>query len=136
MSAKLLYAGLLLIASMSSNAALDEESPEVIDTDIVLLQANTSLGETQINLVKGFIETTLSLTLNLNASKAGQGAFRYSASREILESEQQLVTNTLPATYEVSVSFPIDTTTYKPRPDDEDSGGMSTLRSKIKEERK
>ena len=132
MSAKIFYSVLLMMFTGVASAALGEESPPVEDTNIVLLQANTPLGETQIGLVKGFIETTLSLSLSLNASKAGKGAYRYTASRSIAVSEQQLIENTLPATYEVRVSFPVDTTDYDPRPDEGGGGGSSLSKGKTK----
>lgn len=128
---KLLLIPLLVLFSWTSNAALGEESPETEDTNVVLLQALTPLGETQIDLVKGFIETTLSISLNLNASKASSGAFRYTSSRDITTGEQQLITNTLPTIYEVGVSFPASN--FEPRPDD--GGGFSTSNFKPKKKK-
>lgn len=129
---KILVLTFLLLCSGATIAAISEEPPPAEDTKVVLLKASTPLGETQVNLVKNFIETTLSVRLNLNASKAGKGLYRYESSRAVTAAEQQLIGDTLPPVYEVIVSFPVDLDTYDPSPEDGDGGGSASLKKKKK----
>lgn len=98
-------------------ASLTEEPVEPENTKIVLIQATTALGETQIGLVVTFIETTLGVKLNENAVKADTKASKYKSNKWLSPEEQQLIFDSLPANYEVQVSFPIDVVNFKSRPE-------------------
>jgi len=114
----------LLFSSVAGAAAITEDSSIVEETKIVLLQANSDLGETQIGIVVSFIETTLGVKLNENAVKADKDIYRYKSNKWIAPVEQQLITDTLPVSYEVRVSFPIDAGNYNPRAN-KGNGGSS-----------
>jgi len=106
----------LLSCSAMTNAAILAETPEVEDTKLVLLKAESSVGKARVQLVKTFIEKSLSVKLNTDASKGSRGTYRFKSNKWITPSEQKLISDTLPTDYDVSVSFPADLTKYKARP--------------------
>lgn len=123
-----------LLMSSVVGASLTEEPVEREDTKLVLLQATSVLGETQVGLVVTFIETTLGVNLNENAAKADSKAYKYKSNKWITPVQQQLIADTLPINYEVRVTFPIDTADYKPRPGE--GGGNGSLKGAGKTKRK
>ena len=116
---------ILLALSFSSHALnVVEPAPEQ-DTDVVLLQATTPLGLTQISQAVSFIELTLGVSLVEESTRST--AFRYRADRFITVAEQSLLRLNFPS-IDVAINFPIEN--YQVRPGNGNGGGSSLLKTK------